>query len=88
MAYAIALHPKAASFIRKLDEPTKERVKEKIKELKQFPELGKHLKHSKFWSLRIGDYRAIYEINHEQKICTILFTGHRKNVYENFDKLF
>ena len=92
MGYKIALHTKAAEFIKKLDSPTKERIKErikqKLKELEQQPELGKHLKHSKFWSLRIGDYRAIYEINQEQKTCIVLFTGHRKNVYENFDKLF
>jgi len=88
MGYKIAVHPKASEFIRKLDNATKERIKQKLKELEQQPELGKHLKHNKFWSLRIGDYRVIYEISQEQKTCVVLFAGHRKNVYENFDKLF
>ncbi len=51
-------------------------------------EAGKHLKYSNFWSLRIGDYRAIYEIDRERNRVIVLFIGHRKDVYEDLSKLF
>jgi mRNA interferase RelE/StbE len=31
------------------------------------------------WRIRIGDYRAIYEINDDRLIVTV---GHRREVYE------
>jgi len=56
-------HPKAKEFLEKLDQQTRDRIKNKIKELEEFlGEGGKRLKHSNFWTLRIGDYRAIYEV--------------------------
>ncbi|MCD6547323.1 MAG: type II toxin-antitoxin system RelE/ParE family toxin [Nanoarchaeota archaeon] len=82
----ILFHPKAAKFLKKVDKEIKERILKKIKRLKENKNLGKHLRYSNFRSLRIGDYRAIYEIE-KNKIIT-LFIGHRKNVYEDFSKLF
>ena len=34
------------------------------------------------WSLRVGDYRIIYEINEDEKIIILYDTEHRKNVYK------
>ena len=66
-----------------------EQIIEKLKELKDSPErIGKPLKYSDFWSLRIGDYRAIYEINKDKKQAIILFIGHRSKVYDDFSKIF
>ncbi len=48
---------------------------------------GKQLHPSDFWSLRSGDYRAIYEIDSNQKQVNVLFVGHRKKVYDNFSNL-
>ncbi len=82
-------HPKAKEFLEKLDKQTRERIKNKIKELEEFPgEKGKHLKYSNFCVLRIGDYRAIYEVDKENQRVVILFVGYRKNVYNDFSKLF
>lgn len=88
MKFRIFLHPKAAKFLEKLDENLKELIKSKIKGLEIRPEQGKHLRYSNFWSLRIGDYRAIYEIDKHKNKIIILFIGHRKDVYEDFSKLF
>ena len=66
----------------------KDRIKEKLKQLKNNPQkTGKHLKHSEYFRLRIGDIRAIYEINQTKKQVIILYIGHRKNVYDDFSKL-
>ena len=89
MPFTVLLHPKAAKTLRKTEEPMKSRIKEKLRELKERPEKpGKPLKHSDFWSLRVGDYRAIYEINRDKNLVIILFIGHRKKVYNDFSKLF
>lgn len=79
----------ANKFLVSLDKSTENIIKKKLKELENFPEQrGKHLTHSHFWSLRIGDYRAIYEISKSDSKVIILFIGHRKDVYDDFSKLF
>jgi mRNA interferase RelE/StbE len=88
MPFAIYFHEKAAKELNKLDKPARERIKKEIEKLSEYAEKGKHLKHCNFWSLRIGDYRAIYEINKQENKIIILFIGHRKSVYEDFTKLF
>ena len=87
MTYSILLHPKAAKALNKTKEKT--RITEKLKQLKTSPEkTGKHLKHCEYYSLRIGDLRAIYEIDQNKKQVIILYIGHRKSVYDDFSKLF
>ncbi len=88
MVLAVLLHPKAAKELEKIEDQIKSRIKEKLKELRDNPErIGKRLKPSDFWSLRIGDYRAIYEIDRNKKQVIILFIGHRKKVYDDISKI-
>jgi mRNA interferase RelE/StbE len=89
VTYTVLLHPKAAKELRELDEPMRSRVKEGLKELNTDPvHAGKLLKGSKFWSLRIGDYRAIYEVSDEAERVVVLFIGHRRDVYDDFSRVF
>lgn len=89
MAFKVFLHPKAAKALQKLDENTKARLKGAFKELADSPEkAGKRLKLSDFWSLRIGHYRAIYEVDRDKNHVVVIFIGHRKNVYDDFAKMF
>ncbi len=56
-----------------MDVETRRQIKRKLKELKEFPEQrGKYLKYTQFWTLRIGDYRTIYEINNNEKKDNII----------------
>lgn len=88
MTFKVLLHPKAAKALEKMDAVDKARIKEALRELGGNPEkVGKQLKLSDFWSLRIGDYRAIYEIDQDKKQVIVLFVGHRKNVYDDFSKM-
>lgn len=89
MVFAVLLHPKAAKELEKIEDQIKLRIKERLRELRDNPErIGKRLKPSDFWSLRVGDYRAIYEINRHKNQIIILFIGHRKKVYDDFSKMF
>lgn len=84
MSYKIFLSPKSDSFLRKLDDFNRERIKKKLRDLSINPELGKPLvgRLAGLWSLRIEDYRAIYEIKKNELIIYIFKIGHRKNIYE------
>lgn len=84
MGYKILLAPRANDFLKKLEKKEKERIEKRLKELSDNPELGKPLvgKLTGLWSLRIGDYRAVYSIKNKELLILILKIGHRKNVYE------
>jgi len=89
VAFAVLLHPKVAKALEKIEEPIRLRIKEKLRELEDSPDrVGKPLRYSNFWSLRVGDYRAIYEIHRDRNQVVILFIGHRKRVYDDFSKMF
>lgn len=83
------MHPKAAKELTKIEESIRVRIVEMLRELEDNPEkVGKRLKYSDFWSLRVGDYRAIYEIDKPNNKVVVLFVGHRRKVYDNFTKMF
>jgi len=89
VAFTVLLHPKAVKALDKIEKSIKSRMIEKLRELEDSPEkVGRPLKYSDFWSLRVGDYRAIYEINRDKNQVVILFIGHRKKVYDDFSKMF
>ena len=58
------LSPQAAKYLEKLNEPTKSRIKKAIKKLELNPPQGdiKSLVGKDGYRLRIGDYRAIFDI--------------------------
>ena len=88
MPYKVLLDPTAAKALKKLDDPTKTRIKKALGELAEDPyEAGEPLHPSDYWKIRTGDYRAIYEINREKQEVIVLFIGNRKNVYTDFSKI-
>jgi len=89
VVFAVLLHSKAAKTLQKIDEPMRSRMKKELMELREHPEkVGKMLTRSNFWSLRVGDYRAIYEIDRDKNQVVVLFVGHRKKVYDDFSIMF
>ncbi len=88
MAFKVFLHPNAIKDLRKLDETNKVKIKKAHGELAVDPyKAGKPLHPSHFWSIRSGNYRAIYEIDADRSQITVLFVGHRKKVYDDFSKV-
>jgi len=89
MLYKVFFHPKAKKSLEKLEHQIRKRIKNKLHNLKESPEKkGEHLRYSYFWKIRAGEYRIIYEIDIEKQRVIVLFIGHRKNVYDDFSKLF
>ena len=87
MTFAILFTPKAAKSLRKLQRSVGERIVLSLKSLEESPEAGEQLKPSRFWKVRVGDHRVIYEIDRPSNRVIVLFIGHRKNVYDDFSKL-
>lgn len=49
------------------------RIRKKLGELQKYPERGNYLRYSAFWTLGVGGYRIIYEIDKkEQKVIVFL----------------
>ena len=88
MSYKVLLHPKAAKELQKTEKPIRTRILKSAKQLCENPDkVGKALKQSDFWSLRVGDYRIIYEIDKNKNQVVILFVGHRRKVYYDLSKM-
>jgi mRNA interferase RelE/StbE len=88
VTFKVLLHTKAAKEIQKIEKQIRTRIIECSKQLCENPDkLGKPLKQSDYWRLRVGDYRVIYEINQNKKQVIILFIGHRSKVYDDFSKM-
>lgn len=88
MTPTVLLHPKAAKELKKTEKSVQARIIERVKELRENPaKIGKPLLQSDFWSMRIGDYRLIYQINQDKNQVAIIFVGHRSKVYDDFSKM-
>jgi mRNA interferase RelE/StbE len=87
LTFSVLLSPRAARSLRKLRRSVGRRIEASLEDLKKSPETGEQLRPSRFWRIRIGDYRAIYEIDRSSSRVIVLFIGHRKQVYDEFSRL-
>ncbi|MDA8055113.1 MAG: type II toxin-antitoxin system RelE/ParE family toxin [Thermoplasmatales archaeon] len=85
--FKIFLHPRAAKELDSIPNDVKGRMKAVLKDLSLHPENGTPLNPSRYRRVRVGNYRAIYEIDTENGRIVVLFIGHRKNVYDDFSRL-
>lgn len=78
------LTAKARRELKTLSKFHKESIISFFEELKEDPFIGKPLTRNliRRFSIRVGVYRIIYKINREDKIVTIISSGHRSIVYQ------
>ena len=82
--YEIKFGKKALEEWSKLEQDLKERIWNKLQTCKENPfHFLEHLEDMEGYKLRIGDYRAIIDVDNSLKIIWVLKVGHRKNIYEN-----
>lgn len=83
MTYSIFFSEKSKKQLKKLDFTIKERILKKLYSINNNPIPHiKKLKGSKFWRLRIDDYRAILDLIIIQKKIIVLRIDKRSKVYE------
>lgn len=83
--YRIELTPRFNRELMKLPKSARGRVAEKIEELKANPHPFKRL-HGELeglYSMRVGDYRAIYAIDENIRKVLLLSVAHRKKIYRS-----
>lgn len=83
MPFEVVLSAESEEFIRKCDKAVRNRIIKSLLKLENEPEKVKPLTSilTGLWSLRIGDYRATYQIKNNELIILVIKIGHRKNVY-------
>ena len=82
--FHIEWEEKAIIELNKLENFVARRILKRITMLNERDFLSnvKRLKNSRFFSLRAGDYRIIFDFDQGNKVIRILKVGHRKNIYE------
>ena len=83
MSFNIVLTAESEEFIKKCDKAIRNRIIKSSRKLENEPESGKPLTSvlTGLWSLRIGDYLAIYQTKNSELIFLVIKIGHKKNVY-------
>ena len=81
--------PESSRLLSKLHPENKKLIKQALIELRQNPHTGKDLQEelSEFKSLRLKQYRIIYNINEEKNFIQIYHIGQRRDIYEQFRRL-
>ena len=86
MAYRVRFKPSAADALRRLPKAQQRRVLAKAAALAENPRPPgcKKLSASEaFYRIRVGDYRIIYAVEHQELIILVVRVGHRKDVYRS-----
>jgi mRNA interferase RelE/StbE len=84
MRWNVFILPPAAAQIAKLDKSIAKRVSRAISALADNarPSGCKKLVGIDAWRIRIGDWRAIYQIKDDKLIVLVVRVGHRRDVYD------
>ena len=84
MSFEVVLSEESQKFLKKCDKFVKNRILDRLENLREDPRIGKPLTANLagLWSLRIGDHRAIYQIKDNELIVVVIKVGHRKNIYD------
>ena len=86
--YKIVIHKRAASYLRRLPAPDKDRVKNALKAISDNPE-GHHQVRQMlgewkgYYRLRVGNYRVVFWIDNEAKTLYVDHIGPRGDAYKN-----
>jgi len=83
MAYTLFWSPKSKEDLEKLSPETAKRIIRRVSDLELAPyHFVEKMTDTDCWKLRIGDYRALLDIDEKEKEIRVLKVGHRKNIYK------
>lgn len=83
MKYTVLISRRAQKELANLIKSEYARVRDAIISLSENPRPGncKKLVGREGWRIRVGNYRAIYEIDDSKHEITVLHIGHRRDIY-------
>ena len=83
MNYEIRLHPTVSKFLDKCEKSLSERIKKKLSSLREDPfRYLEHYEGKDYFKLRIGNYRALIDVDNKRKIIFVQHLGHRGKIYK------
>ena len=83
MKFSVLLDPIVDRFIDKLEHDIAERVRRKLRQLRDNPfRLLEHHEGANVFKLRIGDYRALIDVDTKKRILYVRHLDHRKRIYK------
>lgn len=83
--YKLIYHKSALKFISKQEKSVQKRIAEGLKGLLEIPPEGdiKSMKgYTELYRLRVGTFRVLFEINHDEKVIYIQAIGNRGDIYK------
>jgi mRNA interferase RelE/StbE len=84
VTYRIEFTPLARRQIKKLPREVQKRIIERVEELASNPRpagVKKLVSGENLYRVRVGEYRAIYQIRDRELIVVIVKVGHRREIY-------
>ena len=83
MAWAVKWHPKAYQILKKLPKEILHRVFNRLDMVKEEPfRFLEHYEGERVYKLRIGDYRALIDVDFQNKFLLIRVFDHRSRIYD------
>lgn len=83
MSFNVKLHPKVQKFLDKSEKELSQRIKNKFIQLKDDPFIFlEHYEGADYYKLRIGEYRALIDVDHKRKIIFVRVLDHRSKIYK------
>ena len=87
--FGMKFTPVTSRILSKFHPENKKLIKQALVELRKNPYAGNDLPEELygFKSFKLRRFRVLYNINEEENIIQIFHIGHRKDVYEQFNRL-
>ena len=83
MTYSIRLHPKVARFLKKAGHQLADRLTTRLRRLQEQP--FRYLEHyggEGVYKLRLGEYRALIDVDQSRRIIFVRVLDHRRRIYK------
>jgi len=87
--FGMKFTPETSNILSKFHPENKKLIKQVLMELRENPYAGSDLQEELygFKSFKLKRFRVLYNIDEEKNIIQIFHIGHRKDVYEQFNRL-
>jgi mRNA interferase RelE/StbE len=87
LPFEVYLTDRAERSLVRLDRQIARRILRKLTTLAENVEVVQHVAMAGRWKgyyrIRIGDYRAIYDLDYNERILIVILIGHRREVYDD-----
>lgn len=81
--WTVLLHPKVQRFLDKQDPSLRQRLEDGLRKLKEDPfRYLEPMQGEEAYKFRVGQYRALVEVEREKDVVKVQVLGHRRSIYK------